>query len=376
MYEFQNKMHYLVQKIISGLLLQDSMTPLAPLINWYNANKRDLPWRQTTDPYCIWLSEVIMQQTRVEQGLPYYNKFVEKYPTLLSLAAADDDEVMKLWQGLGYYSRASNMLKTARIIASEYGGVFPDSYHKLLELKGIGPYTAAAVSSFAFNEAQAVVDGNVYRVLSRLFAIDEPINSTKGKKLFAEIAQEVLNEHAPATHNQAIMELGATICKPKQALCSQCVLRLQCEAFKQNRVYEFPVKEKKRKPVDRFLNYIFIKTADNKTYIRQRVDEGIWNKLYEFPVIETKNAISAEELLALPVLHERFSKAPQALTPLFTAKHQLTHQTIYAVFWLAAGKNIQPVQPAGFVKVSLESIHNYAVPRLLERFINHILPQQ
>lgn len=352
------------------------MTPLSPLIKWYNASKRDLPWRETTDPYRIWLSEVIMQQTRVEQGLPYYNKFVEKYPTLGALAAANDDEVMKLWQGLGYYSRASNMLKTARIIEAEHKGIFPDSYDKLLGLKGIGPYTAAAISSFAFNEAQAVVDGNVYRVLSRLFAIDEPINSTKGKKLFTEIAREVLNETVPATHNQAIMELGATVCKPKQALCNICVLRLQCEAYKQNRVYDLPVKDKKRKPVDRFLNYIFIKDAKGNTYIRQRIDEGIWNKLYEFPLIETQKPVDENELMQHADLKDRFSQLPAKLSPVFTSKHQLTHQTIYAVFWLAEGKNIIPLKPEGFIKTGLKHIHNYAVPRLLERFINHILPQQ
>ncbi|MBP9187718.1 MAG: A/G-specific adenine glycosylase, partial [Bacteroidia bacterium] len=217
------------------------MTPLQPLIKWYLANKRDLPWRNNLNPYHIWLSEIILQQTRVEQGLPYYLKFIEHYPTIKHLAEADDNNVMKLWQGLGYYNRASNMLKTARILVSSYNGVFPETYAELLNLKGIGPYTAAAISSFAFNEAQAVVDGNVYRVLARLFAIDEPIYSTSGKKLFATLAQDLLNLDAPALHNQAIMELGAMVCKPKLALCQACVLRLQCQAYAQKRVYDFPV---------------------------------------------------------------------------------------------------------------------------------------
>jgi A/G-specific adenine glycosylase len=315
-----------------------------------------------------------MQQTRVEQGLPYYLKFAANYPTVLHLARANDDDVMKLWQGLGYYSRASNMLKTARIIATEYNGEFPQTYAGLIGLKGIGPYTAAAISSFAFNEAQAVVDGNVYRVLSRLFAVDEPINSTKGKKLFAEIAGEVLNKDVPATHNQAIMELGATVCKPKQALCGSCVLRLQCEAYKQDRVYEFPVKEKKRKPVDRFLNYIVPVDKDQYTYIRQRSDEGIWNKLYEFPVIETTEQADENALLQHPLLKDRFSAIPQKLVPVFNAKHQLTHQTIYAIFWQVEGRPVKPVSPSGFIHIPLKEIHKYAVPRLLERFINHILP--
>lgn len=349
------------------------MTPLQPLIKWYLANKRDLPWRNNLNPYHIWLSEIILQQTRVEQGLPYYLKFIEHYPTIKHLAEADDNNVMKLWQGLGYYNRASNMLKTARILVSSYNGVFPETYAELLNLKGIGPYTAAAISSFAFNEAQAVVDGNVYRVLARLFAIDEPINSTSGKKLFATLAQDLLNLDAPALHNQAIMELGAMVCKPKLALCQVCVLRLQCQAYAQKRVYDFPVKEKKRKPINRYLNYLYINDGEN-TYLRQRIDEGIWNKLFEFPLIETDTPITEEELLHQPKLKTLLNKAPKSIKPVFTAKHQLTHQTIYAVFWLVTSKQIKPAANNGFVKVPLAQINNFAVPRLLERFLISILP--
>ncbi len=349
------------------------MTPLQPLINWYLANKRDLPWRNNLNPYHIWLSEIILQQTRVEQGLPYYLKFIEHYPTIKQLAEADDNNVMKLWQGLGYYNRASNMLKTARILVNSYNGVFPETYAELLNLKGIGPYTAAAISSFAFNEAKAVVDGNVYRVLARLYAIDEPINSTSGKKLFAQLAQDLLNLDAPALHNQAIMELGAMVCKPKLALCQSCVLRLQCQAYAQKRVYDFPVKEKKRKPINRYLNYLYIHDGDN-TYLRQRIDEGIWNKLFEFPLIETDTSITEEELLHQPKLKTLLNKLPKSLKPIFTAKHQLTHQTIYAVFWQVTSKQIKPTENNGFVKVPLSQINNFAVPRLLERFLISILP--
>lgn len=373
---FKTKCTIWVRKIITALFLHPFMSPLAPLTGWYLKHKRDLPWRETTDPYLIWLSEVMLQQTRVEQGLPYYLKFSTRYPTVKHLAGADDDEVMKLWQGLGYYSRAVNMLRTARIVAEEYNGVFPGSYDELLKLKGIGPYTAAAIASFAFNEPQAVVDGNVYRVLSRLFVIEEAVNSAKGKKVFAEVAGQVMNENAPAIHNQAIMELGATVCKPRQALCGQCVLRLQCEAFKQDRVYDFPVKEKKKKPVDRFLNYIFIVDAGKNTFIRQRSGEGIWNKLYEFPVIETASPVDEQQLLAHPEWATRFSGAPRGLTPVFSAKHQLSHQTIYAVFWRAEGRKIKPLVPDNFMLTPVSQVHNYAVPRLLERFINLILPQQ
>lgn len=350
------------------------MTPLQPLIKWYLTHKRDLPWRDTHNPYYIWLSEIILQQTRVEQGLPYYNKFIANYPTVQKLAQANDNDVMKLWQGLGYYNRAANMLKTARILAHDYKGEFPKTYNQLIELKGIGPYTAAAIASFAFNEAHAVVDGNVYRVLSRLFAIDAPINGTKGKKLFAELAQDLLNTDAPATHNQAIMELGAVVCKPKQALCGQCVLRLQCEAYKQNKVYDFPVKEKKRKPVARYLNYLYITDHKGNTYLRQRNNDGIWNNLFEFPLVESETEITATDLLHHPKTKELLNKLPDELVPMFSTKHQLTHQTLYAVFWKVSGKQIKPAANKGFVQVSTADIQTFAVPRLLERFLDTILP--
>lgn len=350
------------------------MTPLQPLIKWYLTHKRDLPWRDTHNPYYIWLSEIILQQTRVEQGLPYYNKFIANYPTVQKLAQANDNDVMKLWQGLGYYNRAANMLKTARILAHDYKGEFPKTYNQLIELKGIGPYTAAAIASFAFNESHAVVDGNVYRVLSRLFSIDEPINGTKGKKLFAELAQDLLNTNAPATHNQAIMELGAVVCKPKQALCGQCVLRLQCEAYKQNKVYDFPVKEKKRKPIARYLNYLYITDHKGNTYLRQRNNDGIWNNLFEFPLVESETEITATDLLHHPKTKELLNKLPDELVPMFATKHQLTHQTLHAVFWKVSGKQIKPAANKGFVQVSAADIQTFAVPRLLERFLDTILP--
>jgi A/G-specific adenine glycosylase len=195
------------------------------LINWYQQNKRDLPWRHTTDPYVIWLSEIILQQTRVEQGLPYFNRFLEKYPTVSHFAAANEDEVLHLWQGLGYYSRGRNMLITARLVQENYGGKFPSAWDQLIKLKGIGAYTAAAIASFAANEARAVVDGNVYRVLARYYGITEPINSTQGKKAFQQLADEALNRDEPALHNQAMMEFGAMLCKPKTPACGICPVR-------------------------------------------------------------------------------------------------------------------------------------------------------
>ena len=342
------------------------------LIPWYNKHKRDLPWRDTHDPYYIWLSEVILQQTRVEQGLPYYFRFIEKYPTVFELASAPDDEVMKLWQGLGYYNRASNMLKTARIIVQEYNGVFPGDYNGLIQLKGIGPYTAAAIASFAYNEAKAVVDGNVYRVLSRVFAINTPINSTQGKKQFEVLANEVLNRKVPALHNQAMMELGATVCKPKQANCAACVLMLFCEAYKQNALYNYPVKESKRKPINRYLHY-FIWEHEDEIVIRQRLDEGIWNKLYEFPAVESGEKFIPSQISSLFANEILKGKHAFKIAPCHQAKHQLTHQTIYAVFWRVEAKELFFKEDKKCIKIPMEKLSVYAMPRLLDRFIHTIL---
>src|SRR6202000_1451988 len=223
------------------------------LITWYNTNKRTLPWRDTTDAYLIWLSEIILQQTRVEQGLPYYYRFAEKYPTISHFAAAHEDDILKLWQGLGYYSRGRNMLKTAKLVQELYSGNFPTSYDDLIKLKGIGEYTAAAISSFSANEARAVVDGNVYRVLARFFGVDEPINSTTGKKVFQAMANELLNRQHPALHNQTMMEFGAMLCKPKNPACGICPVRSACYAFLNNATTALPVKINKIKIRERFL---------------------------------------------------------------------------------------------------------------------------
>ncbi|MGZ3777674.1 MAG: A/G-specific adenine glycosylase, partial [Bacteroidia bacterium] len=214
---------------------------------WYLKNKRQLPWRDTADAYVIWLSEIILQQTRVEQGLPYFYRFIEKYPTVQSFAEASEGEILNLWQGLGYYSRGRNMLKTAREVVEKYGGIFPSAYNQLISLKGIGEYTAAAISSFAANEARAVVDGNVYRVLARYFGISEPINGSRGKKIFQDVADELLNKEHPGTHNQAMMEFGAMLCRPKNPDCGICPLRAGCYAFTNGEIASLPQKLKKTK---------------------------------------------------------------------------------------------------------------------------------
>lgn len=375
MYEIQNKMHYVGVKKNQCVTFVYKMSPLHPLIDWYNKEKRDLPWRNTNNPYHIWLSEIILQQTRVDQGLPYYLKFVDKYPTIKELANAKDDDVMKLWQGLGYYNRAANMLKTARIIEQEFGGVFPSTYEGLIGLKGIGPYTAAAIASFAYNLPHAVVDGNVYRVLARIFGIAEPINSTTGKKMFAELAEELLPKKQVAVHNQAIMEFGAMVCKPKQPLCATCLFTEICHAYRNGAIDRLPVKEKKRQPVKRYFNYLIIVTPDNHTFIRQRNNEGIWNGLFEFPLVETKAIVDAQELTTQEEFEPYQSIARQAPILLSAVKHQLTHQTIQAGFWLLSAPQNRVNIGGDVVKVSLKNIHDFAVPSLLERFINTTLHQ-
>ncbi len=344
---------------------------LHPIITWYLQHKRDLPWRNTTNPYPIWLSEIILQQTRVEQGLPYYQKFLQHYPTVSDLALADDDDVFKLWQGLGYYNRAANMLRTARLIHHNLNGKFPDTYEGLIKLKGIGPYTAAAIASFAYNLPHAVLDGNVYRVLSRLFGIEEPINTHSAKGIFSNLANELLNTDHPALHNQAIMEFGALLCKPKSPDCGNCPVRISCVAYKNNKVNQLPVKIPKRKPVDRYFNYIIYTDTSGKIPIRQRVESGIWNKLYEFPLIES----DADGTVQFIETHEKLNGVKIIGSPqqIFKTKHQLTHQTIYATFWELQLKQLPNWLKEGFIWVDKLDIQQYPVPRLLDRFIHAIL---
>jgi A/G-specific adenine glycosylase len=342
------------------------MRGVLPILTWYNENKRDLPWRNTHNPYLIWLSEVILQQTRVEQGLPYYLKFAQNYPTVSKLAAAPDDDIMKLWQGLGYYNRAKNMLKTARIVVNEHKGIFPKTYDELIQLKGIGPYTAAAIASFAYDEAKAVVDGNVYRVLARVFNINEPINGPKGKKLFAELAQEIMDTKQAGLYNQAIMELGATVCKPTSPKCGECVVRLQCIAYKHKTIADVPVKLKKQKPKERFLHFFFIRQNGN-TYIKQRINERIWHNLFEPPFIETATLKEKDEIFALLEVQALIGKQPKAKNA-FTVKHQLTHQTIYANFWVIDVPKTFKLTDKTYIPVKLEDIPKYAIHRLFDKF--------
>src|SRR5690554_2514854 len=273
------------------------MTFSQKITSWYSEHKRELPWRETKDPYKIWLSEVILQQTRVAQGLPYYKNFINNFPTIFDLAQADQQQVLKSWQGLGYYSRARNLHHTAQYICENLGGKFPDNYTDLLKLKGIGSYTAAAIASFSYEEPVAVLDGNVYRVLSRYFGIETDISSFKAKKEFQQLADEVLDKTQPSVFNQAIMEFGALQCVPKNPDCESCVLNQTCTAFRENKVDKLPVKLKKTKITKRFLHYLVLSDNQNRTFILKR-ENGIWKNLYEFPFLEFEHEKSLEEVEA------------------------------------------------------------------------------
>jgi A/G-specific adenine glycosylase len=280
------------------------------LINWYLQNKRDLPWRNTVNPYPIWLSEIMLQQTRVAQGLPYFMAFMEAFPTVFDLANAEEEQVLKLWQGLGYYSRARNLHATAKYIATELKGDFPPNYDQLLQLKGVGEYTAAAIASFAYNEPVAVVDGNVFRVLSRYFNVDSDISDGKTKKEFQNLAQQLLPKNNAALFNQAIMEFGALQCVPKNPNCENCIFSSSCAALQHKKVNTLPVKSKKTKVTNKYFNYLILKDVQGNFVVQKREGKGIWENLYEFPLIETEELVSEIDFLNQIALQDFYNLKP------------------------------------------------------------------
>lgn len=332
---------------------------------WYSNNKRELPWRLTKDPYCIWLSEIILQQTQVVQGLPYYVKFVDNFPSVFHLANASESDVLKLWQGLGYYSRARNLHAAAKYIANELNGKFPNNYKDLLKLKGVGDYTASAIASICFGEATAVVDGNVYRVLSRYFGINTPINTSQGNKEFKQLAQELIDVKNPATFNQAIMEFGATQCKPQNPNCSVCPFNNSCIAFNKNKIAELPIKLKAAKAKKRNFNFLVFIFNDKKTILEKRVGKGIWQNLYQFPLIETEEAATFDSFIKLVKKHPA-AKDKLLDMVLYNEEiiiHKLSHQHLYTKFWIV---NVDGTSKNG---ISTAEIQNYAVPILIGNFI-------
>ncbi|MBP7807681.1 MAG: A/G-specific adenine glycosylase [Bacteroidia bacterium] len=337
------------------------------LLKWYKINKRDLPWRGINDPYKIWLSEIILQQTQVVQGLAYYLKFVKHYPNVKLLAKAPSDEVMKHWQGLGYYSRARNLHEAAKLVANKHKGVFPKTYDEIKELKGVGDYTAAAIASLAFDLPHAVVDGNVYRVLSRVFGVDLPIDSGEGKKYFQKLADELLNKKEAANYNQAIMEFGALYCRPVNPDCASCIFNDKCLAFQKQMVSELPFKSKKTKVRDRYFNYIIFRFK-NDIYISKRIKKDIWQDLYEFYLIESDKKQKTDAILKSKQLSEITSAKNMILKSVsHEYKHVLSHQNLHTIFYSIELKS--PLKTKLLKKVNISSINKYAFPRLIEKYL-------
>lgn len=331
------------------------------ILRWYESNARQLPWRTTTDPYRIWLSEVILQQTRVDQGLAYYLRFVERFPDVESLAGADEDEVMRLWQGLGYYSRARNLHQAAKSIA---GKPFPDTYDKLRSLKGVGDYTAAAIASIAFQLPYAVVDGNVYRVLARYFGIAEPIDTTAGKRLFADLARQLLDTGHPGVYNQALMDFGALQCVPAAPRCDECPLLQSCAARSRSLVGTLPVKSSKPKTRRRCLSVVIVR-AGATCFIRKRKNADIWRGLWEFPTFESDEPLDdVKTLVAFPPFATLFGDLSLKISPVAKGiRHILTHRTILADIYLASLDETATLP--GFRKVDVSDLDRYAFPRMI-----------
>jgi len=328
------------------------------LLEWYDINKRDLPWRSTKDPYKIWISEIILQQTQVVQGLVYYMRFLERYPDVASLACATEDQVLKMWEGLGYYSRARNLHATAKIIVKDYEGIFPSDYKEIIQLKGVGTYTAAAIASICFNLPYAVIDGNVYRFLSRFFGIDSAIDTVQGKKDFIQVADELLDKDSPADYNQGIMEMGATVCKPKLPLCDECPFNSSCLALRDGLINVLPVKAKKVKQRARYFNYLFAE-IDGKVYIERRNDKDIWKGLYQLPLVETENEVSVDTLSDFIGCNVTF---------ISKKKHTLSHQIIYSQFYSLMAKELHLLKEDRFVAITIDELKQFAFPQLIVDF--------
>ena len=335
------------------------------LTQWYLQNKRDLPWRKTVNPYKIWLSEIMLQQTRVAQGTPYFLSFTTAFPTVFDLAAANEEQVLKLWQGLGYYSRARNLHKTAQYVANELSGIFPDNYNDLLKLKGVGEYTAAAIASFSYNEVVPVVDGNVFRVLSRYFDVETDIASASAKKEFAALAFELMPKGNPAIFNQAIMEFGALQCVPKSPNCGICVFNTSCAALQKKKVDQLPVKSKKLKVRNRFFNYLVVSDDNENTIIQKRIAKGIWHNLYEFPLIETERVEDFDCIANL--IQSDFFKGNEIVgiseSNPETIIHKLSHQHLHIKFW--------KVKVNGTIKnaINSDTLKTFPFPIVIHNFI-------
>jgi A/G-specific adenine glycosylase len=335
------------------------------ILSYFDENKRDLPWRHTKDPFCIWLSEIILQQTRVDQGMKFYNNFTQEFETIFDLANADEQKVLKLWQGLGYYSRARNLHYTAKYISEELNGVFPTSFKELKKLKGIGDYTAAAIASIVYNEPVPAVDGNMFRVFARYFNIDDDISSPKTKKIFWDLGLEVIDQKRPGDFNQAVMDLGATICLPKKPKCEECPLNESCEALRLNKVEKLPVKLKKTKVSNRFLHFIDIECG-NGIAMSKRVGNDVWKNLYTLPKIETETDLLDKGW----VIDEDLQKD---LIFISEEKHILSHQNLFIKYWklnVSLDKMLNLQDKIGFEIIDRSNIDDYPLPKPIEKYLN------
>lgn len=342
------------------------------LISWYEKNKRDLPWRKTTNPYHIWISEIILQQTRVYQGLEYYKNFLERFPSVHDLAEANIEDVLKIWQGLGYYTRARNLHYTAKIIVEQYKGIFPGNYQKILRLKGIGPYTAAAIASFAFGESVNLIDGNVKRVISRLFGIKTDLDSGRGKLFIQKKLDTIFTPESPDLFNQAIMEFGALQCLPRNPHCKNCPLRDYCVANKKNLVESLPKKKKRISLRIRHFNYLVL-SDKFRVIIKKRDEKDIWHSLFEFPLIEHSRLFKKKEILQQKTFNHFFLSHEILFQyePLIL-NHQLTHQKLIVAFHQFEIKNIEKIMPhfsKNYLMIEIKDLDNYAFPRPIENYI-------
>lgn len=346
------------------------MKKIRQILNvWYFTNKRDLPWRETSDPYLIWISEIVLQQTRVNQGLDYYLRFVERYPNVKTLAESSEDEVLKYWQGLGYYSRARNLHRASKQIMEKFAGKFPTTFDDVLSLPGIGTYTASAICSFAYNQNYAVLDGNVFRVLSRIFAVSTPIDTNAGQKEFSQWAENLLDKTDSHTHNQAIMEFGALQCVPANPNCKDCPLKEHCKAYTLNIVSNLPVKQGKTAVTNRYFHYFFIQNGDF-TYLQKRTKKDIWQNLYEFPLIETKEHKELNNLIEIEEFKRLFADIQniEISNSVFQTKHILSHRRIFATFYTVKISEENNLFQS-FSKLKISEIENFAVSRLTEIFL-------
>ncbi len=340
------------------------------LFRWYSSNKRNLPWLGSNNPYLVWLSEVILQQTRVEQGLDYFLKFKKKYPTVKKLANANADEVMKMWEGLGYYSRARNMHSTAKVVDNELNGVFPDNYNDLLKLKGVGKYTAHAILAYAFKQPFAVVDGNVLRILARFYGMHEPVDTPNGKAIIQAKADSLLDKTAPDLFNQAMMDFGSLVCKPKNPDCPNCPVNGRCIAFKEEQQANYPIKSKKVKQQTRYFHFLVI-TDTRSVILVQRTEKDIWKNLFQFPLIITEKSAELPEIISTPGFHALNLKNQIRIVESHIYKQQLTHQKLFCKFYIFELDNLKNTGVPNALTVGFSQLKKYAFPGVIRDFLKN-----